>query len=259
VITAEIPVTPAGPPPPRLARRAWVEQVMGIPISVHVRAVEPTRPDLQAGVARVFAHLRKVDAVLSTWRADSDLLRLQHGERGEAHPWVADVTELCLEAEERTDGLFRAWRRRDGGRLTFDPTGLVKGWAVAGAAAHLDVVPEISYSIGAGGDVVVGAGRGPSAAAPSWRIGIEDPRRSGSLARVVTVRRGAVATSGAAARGAHVVDPRTGWGITRSGSATVIGPELLWADVWATAAWVDPARAERLLAERDPDYSLVTL
>jgi thiamine biosynthesis lipoprotein len=257
VITAEIPVTPAAPPPPRLARRAWVEQVMGMPISVHVRAVEPTRPDLAAGVARVFAHLRKVDAVLSTWRADSDLLRLQHGERDEVHPWVADVTELCLEAEERTDGLFRAWRRRDGGRLTYDPTGLVKGWAVAGAAAHLDVVPEVSYSIGAGGDVVVGAGRGPSAAAPSWRIGIEDPRRPGGMARVVTVRRGAVATSGAAARGAHVVDPRTGAGITRSGSATVVGPDLLWADVWATAAWVDPARAQRLMLHRDPAYSLL--
>jgi FAD:protein FMN transferase len=259
VITAEIPVTPAAPTPPRLARRAWVEQVMGMPISVHARAVEPTRPDLEAGVARVFAHLRKVDAVLSTWRADSDLLRLQHGEQDEVHAWVADVTELCLEAEERTDGLFRAWRRRDGGRLTFDPTGLVKGWAVAGAAAHLDVVPEVSYSIGAGGDIVVGAGRGPSAAAPSWKIGIEDPRRPGAVARVVTVRRGAVATSGSAARGAHVVDPRTGWGITRSGSATVVGPELLWADVWATAAWVDPARAQRLMADRDPGYSLVTL
>jgi FAD:protein FMN transferase len=258
VITAEIPVTPAAPPGPALARRAWVEQVMGIPVSVHVRAVEPTRPDLAAGVARVFAHLRKVDAVLSTWRSDSDLLRLQHGEIEEAHAWVADVTELCLEAEERTDGLFRAWRRRDGGRLTYDPTGLVKGWAVAGAAAHLDVVPEISYSIGAGGDIVVGAGRGPSATAPSWRIGIEDPYRAGAVARVLTVRRGAVATSGSAARGAHVVDPRTGWGITRPGSATVVGPELLWADVWATAAWVDSTRAGQLMADRDPGYSLVT-
>ncbi len=90
-------------------------------------------------------------------------------------------------------------------------------------------------------------------------VGIEDPHRPGAVATVVTVRRGAVATSGGAARGAHVVDPRTGWGITRSGSATVVGPELLWADVWATAAWVDPVRAERLMAERDPAYSLLVL
>ena len=260
MITAEIPVTPAAPPPPRLARRAWVEQVMGMPISVHVRAVEPTRPDLEAGVARVFAHLRKVDAVLSTWRADSDLLQLQHGERDEVHAWVADVTELCLEAEERTDGLFRAWRRRDGGRLTYDPTGLVKGWAVAGAAAHLDVVPEISYSIGAGGRhrrgrrpgavgrgaVVADRHRGPPSVPARWPGW--SPCGAARSPRRVPPR-----------AGAHVVDPRTGWGITRSGSATVVGPELLWADVWATAAWVDPARAERLMADRDPAYSLVTL
>ena len=54
-------MTPAAPPPPG-GRRAWVEQVMGMPISIHLRAVEPTRPDLEAGVAAAFAHLREVDA-----------------------------------------------------------------------------------------------------------------------------------------------------------------------------------------------------
>ena len=80
MIPAEISVPPVAPAPPRLARRAGVEQGMGMPVSVHVRAVEPTRPDVAAGVARVFAHLRKVDAVLSTGRTDSELMRLQHRE-----------------------------------------------------------------------------------------------------------------------------------------------------------------------------------
>ncbi|NHA67030.1 FAD:protein FMN transferase [Phycicoccus flavus] len=257
--TAEIPVAPAAPTPPVLGRRAWVEHVMGTAVSVHVRAVEPTRPDIEAAVGRVYAHLRRAEAVLSTWRPDSDLLRLQHGETDDVHAWVADVTELCLEAEDRTDGLFRAWRARPGGRTVLDPTGLVKGWAVAAAAEHLAVVPEVAFAVGAGGDVVVGAGRGPVAAAPAWRIGLEDPRRAGAVADVVTVRRGAVATSGAAARGGHVIDPRTGGPVTRAGSATVVGPDLTWADVWATAAWVDPEHAGRLLGERDPSYRLVLL
>lgn len=259
MITAEIPVAAAAPPPPVLARRSWVEHVMGTAVSVHVRTVEPTRPDVVAAVGRVFAHLRRVEQVLSTWRSDSDLLRLQHGEVEEVHAWVADVTELSLEAEERTEGLFRAWRRRPGGRTVFDPTGLVKGWAVAGAGAHLDVVPEVAWSIGAGGDVAVGAGPGPSAAAPSWRIGLADPRSSGRVADVVTLRRGGVATSGAAERGGHVVDPRTGRPVLRQGSVTVVGPDLTWADVWATAAWVDPDGTEALMADRDPAYRLVRL
>jgi FAD:protein FMN transferase len=261
VTTAVESVTrrPETSPDPVPARRAWVETVMGIPVSVHVLAVDPTRPDVEAAVARVFGHLRRVDAVFSTWRADSDLLRLQHRETDEVHAWLADVTELCLEAEDRTDGLFSAWRRRGTGRQVFDPSGLVKGWAAAGAAAHLDVVPELSYSIGAGGDVVVGAGRGVGADAPTWRIGIEDPRRAGHVARVVEVQRGAVATSGAARRGAHVVDPRTGRGVDRPGSCTVVGPDLLWADVWATAAWVDPVRTAALMVHRAPDHRLLLL
>ena len=129
---------------------------------------------IAAGVQRAFAHLRKADAVLSTWRSDSDLLRLQHDEidSQEVHAWVSDVTDLCLEAEDRTDGLFRAWRSREGGRLVFDPTGLVKGWAVVGAAAHLETVPEVAFSIGAGGDITVGTGRGLHDAQPVWRTAI---------------------------------------------------------------------------------------
>lgn len=260
-MTTALADTVAAAYPPVLSRRAFVEQVMGMPVSVHVRAVDVSRSDIEAAAARVLAHLRRVDAVLSTWRADSDLLRVQHGEIegvDEVHPWLADVTDLCLEAEDRTDGLFRAWRRRPGGRLSFDPTGLVKGWAVAAAAEHLRIVSEIAYSIGAGGDVVVGTGAAVDQP-PPWRIGIEDPRQRGGLARVVTVSRGAVATSGAAIRGGHVVDPRTGEGIVRSGSATVVGPDLMWADVWATAAWVDPERARALIEERDPAYDLIVI
>lgn len=259
MITAELPTTL--PAPPVLGRRAWVEQIMGMPISVHVRATEPTRPDIADAAERVFAHLRRVDAVLSTWRADSDLLRLQHGELDpgldDAHPWLADVTALCLEAEEVTDGLFRAWRSR-GGRTVFDPTGLVKGWAVAAAGAHLDTVDEIAWCVGAGGDIAVGVGRGMLGTAPEWRVGIEDPSDRRRVAEVVTLTRGGIATSGAAARGAHVVDPRTGTPLARSGSATVTGPDLTWADVWATAAYVDPREADRLMAERAPDYRLLT-
>lgn len=102
---------------------------------------------------------------------------------------------------------MRAWRRRAAGRTAFDPAGLVKGWAVAGATANLDVVREVSYSIGTGGDVVVGVGRGVGPTAPRWRIGIEDPRRGGAVADVVTLRRGAVATSGPA-RGAALMAER---------------------------------------------------
>ena len=255
-VAAERPLEPMRP-----VRRAWVDQIMGLPISVHVRAADTTREDIAVGVRRVFDHLRLVDRVFSTWRADSDLLRLQHGEvePDEAHPWLAEVTDLCLEAEGVTDGLFSAWRCQAGGRRVFDPTGLVKGWGVAGAAAHLEVLDEIQWCIGAGGDLLAGTGRGMVDMAPTWRVGIEDPRDRRRIADVITLSRNAVATSGSAARGAHIHDPSSGAPIDRVGSTTVIGPDLMWADVWATAAFVNPARAGLLIADRAPDYSLLTL
>ena len=94
-MTTALTTTVAAPRSPVLARRAFVDQVVGMPVSVHVRAVDTSRSDVEAAAARVFAHLHRVDAVLSTWRADSDLLRVQHGEvdgLDQVHPWLADVT-----------------------------------------------------------------------------------------------------------------------------------------------------------------------
>lgn len=131
-MTATAPV----PGPPATARRqstrVWVEQVMGTPISVHVRGRAGQEVDI--AVAQAFSHLQRVDAVCSAWRPDSDLARVRRGELAEdaGHPWLAEVRALCEEAQERAEGLFSA--SVGGGRTPYDPTGLVKGWAVEGAA-----------------------------------------------------------------------------------------------------------------------------
>lgn len=54
----------------------------------------------------------------------------------------------------------------------------------------------------------------------------------------MSLTEGAVATSGTAARGAHLYDPANGQMVDRGGSVTVTGPTLLWADIWATALFV---------------------
>ena len=59
-----------------LDRRAWVMQVMGLPVSVHLRGPEVRTDAVAERVERVFAELREVDAVFSTYRPDSVLGRL---------------------------------------------------------------------------------------------------------------------------------------------------------------------------------------
>jgi thiamine biosynthesis lipoprotein len=241
-----------------VARRAFVEQVMGMPVSIHVRRDLSGEADglaVSTAVEQAFGVLRRVDAVFSTWRQDSDLMRVRRGDLdpARAHPWLVEVEQLCGEAERRTAGLFNA--SSDAGR--YDPTGLVKAWAVEQAAMHLRHVSGMSWCINAGGDLLAGAGRGASPS--SWRVGVDDPRVPGVVAARIPLRVGGLATSGAAARGAHVVDPRTGAAIARDGSATVWGPSLLWADVWATALFVDPQEGEAALGAADPAYRSLLL
>lgn len=245
----------------RPPRRVWVEQIMGMPISIHVRgSADAVAAEVETAVAQAFSHLRRVDGVFSTWRADSELMRLRRGGLAETdgHPWLREVRALCEEAEVRTGGLFSATRRGVDGTAVYDPTGLVKGWAVEGAARHLSLVPGTAFCLNAGGDIVAGAGRRAGELTP-WRIGVEDPRDRSRVAATIDLTVGGVATSGAAARGAHIVDPRTGRPVERAGSATVTGPSLLWADVWATAVFVDPQAGRRALEAADPAYRCLVL
>lgn len=214
-----------------MPRRAWVEQIMGMPVSLHLRGPGLSSVPVAAAVGAVFALLRQADVVFSTYRPDSEVSRINRGELpvADAHPWVAEVAALCERARERTGGWFEPMLPGPGGAPRWDPTGLVKGWAVETAARRLS---GYDFCLNAGGDVIVATLPGH----PPWRVGVEDPHDPSRLAGVLPLTAGAVATSGTARRGAHLVDPYRGIPATEVAGVTVTGPSLLWADVFATAA-----------------------
>jgi thiamine biosynthesis lipoprotein len=205
---------------------------MGLPVSVLARGEGVRSAAAEAAVADVFAELTQVDALLSPYRTDSEVSRLGRGELllSACHPDVQDVARRCRAVRELTAGLFDA-TRPDG---SWDPSGLVKGWAVERAFRHLAAVHQLDWCLNAGGDVVLAC---PSGAA--FTVGIQDPRDATRVAAAVRRTDGAVATSGTAARGAHLYDPRTAAAVTsRWLSVSVTGPSLETADVLATAAYV---------------------
>lgn len=250
---------------------------MGMPISIHLRGEDVDSADVARGVAEAFDLLSEADRLFSTYRPDSEVSRIRRGELDpvQADPLVRQVIALCRQAVELTGGSFTDQLPDDDGVRRFDPTGLVKGWAADRAASRLAALPGVGYCLNAGGDVVVGtAGAGDSAGGGSaggvsvggaegagavWRVGIEDPRDRSRVAEVVELHRGAVATSGAAARGAHLYDPAGGTFVDRAGSVTVVGPSLMWADVWATALFVGPALLHRRLSEVTRGYRVISL
>src|SRR4051794_41517895 len=149
-----------------------VRHVMGMPIGIDVRA--PGNVDVEDA----FGWLQQVDATFSTYREDSDIRRLDRGElRLDAcRPEVDEVLTRCRELERATHGFFSV---RAAGRL--DPSGLAKGWAVAGAAERLAAAGATSFCINAGGDVVARARPAPDR---RWRIGIRHPEAPKRLAAV---------------------------------------------------------------------------
>jgi thiamine biosynthesis lipoprotein len=202
-----------------------VRQIMGMPIGIDLR--DPDAIDLEPA----FAWLREVDATFSTYREDSDISRLDRGELTVAgcHPDVDEVLTRCLALERATHGYFSV---RATGRL--DPSGLVKGWAVAGAAERLATAGARSFCINAAGDIVT---RGRPTPDCKWRVGIRHPEDVDRLAAVLAVEDVAVATSGQYEAEGHVVDPHTGRPPTGLLSVTVVGPDLASADAFATAAF----------------------
>jgi FAD:protein FMN transferase len=201
-----------------------VEHVMGMPVRAMVRdAYAPL-----AGLDGAFAWLRWVDSTFSTYDPGSEVSRWGRGELAlrEAHPLVRGVLARCEELREETGGTFDIRFRRG---APPDPSGYVKGWAVERAGALLAAAGARDFCLDAGGDVLARGG--------PWRIGIRHPRERGMLAGVLSLRDGAVATSGAYERGDHVLDPRTGRPPTGALSVTVIGPDLGTADAYATAAF----------------------
>ncbi|MEU4247674.1 FAD:protein FMN transferase [Amycolatopsis sp. NPDC026612] len=209
-----------------MSRTVHVEHCMGTVFSIDVR--DPG--DWAGPIGEVVAWLHRVDALFSTFRPDSAISRIGRGELAiaDAGPDVAEVFALCDRFEAETGGYFTArWRG------TPDPTGLVKGWAVERASELLHRHGSHHHAVNGGGDVRLA---GESAPGRPWRVGISDPAAGRRILTVVTGRDIAVATSGTAERGAHVIDPRTATPALDLAAVTVTGPSLTRADAYATAA-----------------------
>ena len=190
---------------------------MGMPIVVDVR------DDCGDGVLdELFDWFREVDQRFSTYKADSEISRLNRGELHirDCHPDVRWVLARCDELREETRGFFDA---RYASLLEVDPSGLVKGWSVDRGGELLEAREIANYSINAGGDIRL---RGAALPEPSWRTGIQHPVLLDRIAAVVESNELALATSGTYIRGEHIVDPHTGEPPSGLLSVSIAGPDL---------------------------------
>jgi len=137
---------------------------------------------------------------------------------------------MAEQTRQETDGYFDIARNGK-----YDPSGIVKGWAIYNAAEILRQDGFENYYVDAGGDIQAS---GKNAQGQAWRVGIQSPFNSTEIVKVVSLQNCGMATSGTYVRGQHIYNPRDSEQlITEIVSLTVIGPDVYEADRFATAAF----------------------
>lgn len=217
-------------------------QVMGMPVTIAVIGKAQTVID------SAFARLHAIDAAYSTYKADSLVSRLNRGELLPAD-YPLELSLILQEAERfkhRTTGYFDI-KQPDG---SIDPSGIVKGWAIAQVAQLIQHSGFDNYFVDAGGDVQTA---GVNQDGQPWRVGIRHPREAHKYAKLLDLSDVAVATSGTYERGQHIYNPKTGQPVSDIVSLSVVGPNIYEADLHATAAFAMGRQALEYLS-RQPGY-----
>ena len=202
--------------------------VMGMPVTIAIV------DDAPAGlVDGVFGYFAEIDRRFSPFEPESEVSALNRARPAPAG-LSAEMDELLALAERtkrETHGYFEI--RRPDGRI--DPSGIVKGWAIRNAARLIEAAGVRNFFVDAGGDI---QSRGKNAEGKAWKAGIRNPFNEREIIKAVTPHGHGIATSGTYARGRHIYDPFwPGRSIVEIVSLTVIGPDVLEADRFSTAAF----------------------
>jgi thiamine biosynthesis lipoprotein len=247
-------------------------RAMGTDIELFVDAVEA-----EDALDEAEAKFHRLESLLSRFRPDSELSRLNEAGTIEAGEELREVVALALDARERTEGRFdptvhdalvaagydRSFElvppespsagaatacggavRVGGTRIELGPGvrldlgGIGKGYAAERAARLLAAAGPCL--VNAGGDIAIRGG--------AWPVGLE----TGDGKLTLELSSGALATSGRDRRRwrrngqelHHLIDPATGVPADRDLlRVTLVGPDAVEAEVWAKALFLAGADA----------------
>jgi thiamine biosynthesis lipoprotein len=182
-----------------------------------------------------------VGPIVRLWRRARRQQELPSSERLAEARAAVGYQNLRLDPEHKTAALAKPNMRLDLG-------GIAKGYAVDEALKTLRALGIRRALVNGSGDI--GAGD-PPPGETGWKIGIapleaDGPESVRPPSRILLLANRAVATSGdafqyveiAGKRYSHIVDPRTGLGLTDHSSVSVVAPNCTTADALASAVSV---------------------
>jgi thiamine biosynthesis lipoprotein len=202
--------------------------LMGMPITLEIIDASAT----QAAFDMVYNYFEYIDEKFSTYTDTSEISRINRGELSieDSSGDMQNIFALAEQTRLETDGYFNI--QHD---ASYDPSGIVKGWAIFNAAQLLRQHGFENFYVDAGGDIQMS---GCNDQHEKWRIGIRNPFNQDEIVKVLSATDCGVATSGTYVRGQHIYNPLDGHQLmTEILSLTVIGPDIYEADRFATAAF----------------------
>ncbi len=227
-----------------------------------------------SAVTAAYAEVERLESLLSTFRPESELSRVNREAASQPVP-VSSDTLACVRAAlqwaEDSDGAFDPTRREGGYRqvrldeeagtiaferagLNLDLGGIGKGYALDRAAAVLEQHGIHQALLNFGGQILA---LDPPPGREGWIVAVRDPEQPESWLGGYRLQRGSISTSALYERAGHIVDPRTGEPVESFGSATVLAANATDADALSTAVSVLGAERSRVLFEGRASTSLL--
>ena len=187
-----------------------------------------------------------VGPIVRLWRRARRQRQMPSSERLQEARQLVGYRLVALEPKTHAVRLGRAG-------MGLDLGGIAKGYAVDEALKVLRKHGIRRALVDAGGDIRLGD---PPPDRKGWRIGVAPLEVAAKPSRYLSLSGCAIATSGDAwqyveirgRRYSHIVDPRTGLGLTDHSSVTVVAPDGTTADALASATSVlGPERGLKLV------------
>lgn len=203
--------------------------IMGMPITIEIVDPKCTQDSLDM----VFAYFRKVDDKFSTYKNESEISLINQGKISKENfsPEMKEIFELSEKTKKETRNYFNILTPSG----TYDPSGIVKGYAIHEAGKLLKKNGFANYCIEAGGDIETS---GKNSALEPWTVGIRNPFKNEEIVKVLQIKDKGIATSGDYIRGNHIYNPNNpNEKLDTVASLSVIGPNIYDADRFATAAF----------------------
>jgi FAD:protein FMN transferase len=202
---------------------------MGMTITVEIADNSAAKTSID----KIFSYFENVENKFSVFKTTSEITLINNGKVKESN-WSEDmklVFALAEKTKKETNGYFDIVAN-DG---KYNPSGLVKGWAVHNASKLLMEQGFKNFYVEAGGDIQT---HGKNEQGRCWSVGIKNPFNQEQIVKVLYLKNQGIATSGTYIRGQHIYDPHDrSRSLTKIVSTSVIGPNVYEADRFATAAF----------------------